>query len=166
MKIGVISDTHDHIPNVNKAIEIFNNEKVDLVIHAGDIVSPFMAPKCFKNLNCPLKMVYGNNDGDLLFLEKKFAELDVKIEREYLEIEIDDGKKIITFHTIQESILDAMIKSNNYSVIIYGHSHEKEVKKIGNTLVVNPGECCGYLTDEPTIAIIDLEALEAEIIQL
>lgn len=165
MRIGIISDTHDHIPNINKAIDIFNKEKVDLVIHAGDIVSPFIAPKCFKNLNCPLKMVFGNNDGDLLFLTKKFDEIGVKIEREFLNLELE-GKKIIVFHTIHDAILNSMIKSQEFSLIICGHSHEKLIEKEGSCLLVNPGECCGYLTGKPTIAIADLENLEAEIIEL
>ncbi|MHA1268686.1 MAG: metallophosphoesterase [Candidatus Helarchaeota archaeon] len=165
MKIGVISDSHDHIPNINKAVEIFNSRNVGLVIHAGDIISPFIAPKCFKNLKCPLKMVYGNNDGEILFLKHKFKEIGVEIEREYLELEID-GKKIIVFHTIHDSILNAIIKSQEFSLIIHGHTHQKYIKKEGNTLVVNPGECCGYLTDNPTIAIVDLDTLEAELIDL
>jgi len=42
-----------------------------LVLHAGDFVSPFTALE-FKNLNCPLKGVFGNNDGDKLYLQEKF----------------------------------------------------------------------------------------------
>ncbi len=40
MKIGIISDTHDDIENVQEAIQIFNKNKVDYVIHAGDYVFP------------------------------------------------------------------------------------------------------------------------------
>ena len=49
MKIGIMSDTHDYLPNIRKAIEIFNEEKVDLVVHCGDFVSLFVI-KEFKNL--------------------------------------------------------------------------------------------------------------------
>ena len=40
MKIGIISDTHDDIHNVQNAIEIFREEKVDWIIHAGDFIFP------------------------------------------------------------------------------------------------------------------------------
>ena len=40
MKIGLISDTHDNIQNIRKAISLFNDKNVSFVIHAGDIVSP------------------------------------------------------------------------------------------------------------------------------
>ena len=74
MKIGIISDTHDNLSQIKKAVEIFNQEKVELVLHAGDFVSPFTSLE-FKNLNCPLKGVFGNNDGDKLFLREKFKEI-------------------------------------------------------------------------------------------
>ncbi|HCL90984.1 MAG TPA: YfcE family phosphodiesterase, partial [Candidatus Atribacteria bacterium] len=50
MKIGIISDTHDNLPKIKKAVGIFNREKVELVLHAGDFVSPFTFLE-FKNLN-------------------------------------------------------------------------------------------------------------------
>ena len=59
-----------------------------------------------------------------------------------------------------------MIKSGVFSLIIYGHTHEKQIKKEENTLIVNPGECCGYLTGNPTIAIVDLDTLTGEIIEI
>ena len=71
MKIGIIADTHDNLPQIKKAVEIFNREKIELVLHAGDFVSPFTFLE-FKNLNCSLKGVFGNNDGDKLYLQEKF----------------------------------------------------------------------------------------------
>ncbi len=49
MNIGIISDTHDNLALIKKAVTFFNGEKVDLVLHAGDFVSPFTALE-FKNL--------------------------------------------------------------------------------------------------------------------
>ena len=40
MKIGLISDTHDNIQNIQNAVSLFNDTHVSFVIHAGDIVSP------------------------------------------------------------------------------------------------------------------------------
>ncbi|MGI8831645.1 MAG: metallophosphoesterase family protein [Nitrososphaeraceae archaeon] len=42
MKIGLRSDTHDKIQNIQNAISLFNDKRVNFVIHAGDMVSqPF-----------------------------------------------------------------------------------------------------------------------------
>ncbi len=73
MKIGLISDTHDNLSMVEKAIAKLNAEKVELVLHAGDSTSPVVIPK-FKALNCRLVGVFGNNDGDHEFLKKRFSE--------------------------------------------------------------------------------------------
>jgi hypothetical protein len=42
MLIDVMSDTHDNIMQTKKAVEKFNRKKVEHVLHAGDIISPFM----------------------------------------------------------------------------------------------------------------------------
>jgi len=51
-------------------------------------------------------------------------------------------------------------------VIIYGHTHRTDLRKIGKTLIINPGECGGWLSGKSTIALLDLENLEAKIIKL
>ena len=42
MLIGVMSDTHDNIIQTKKAVATFNRKNVEHVVHAGDIISPFM----------------------------------------------------------------------------------------------------------------------------
>jgi putative phosphoesterase len=61
LKIGMMSDTHDRLEAVKKAVELFNSERVEHVLHAGDLVSPFVAPK-FKELKAKLHYVWGNNE--------------------------------------------------------------------------------------------------------
>jgi putative phosphoesterase len=50
MKIGLISDTHDNVENIRKAIKEFNDRNVDLVLHAGDFASP-IAVESFADVN-------------------------------------------------------------------------------------------------------------------
>jgi putative phosphoesterase len=61
--IGIMSDSHDNLPAIREAVQFFNEAKVELVIHAGDMISPFVA-KEIKNLNAEFKAVFGNNDGE------------------------------------------------------------------------------------------------------
>ena len=75
MKIGIISDTHDDIYNVQNAIEIFIEEKVDWIIHAGDFIFPGVIDE-FKKLKDELPSsrmiaVLGNNDGRKIDAIKK-----------------------------------------------------------------------------------------------
>ena len=64
MKLGIISDSHDQVENIKKAVEIINKEKVDFVYHCGDLCSPFVL-HLLAELNCPVKIVFGNNDADV-----------------------------------------------------------------------------------------------------
>ena len=161
MKIGIISDTHDNLPQIKKAVEIFNREKVELVLHAGDFVSPFTFLE-FKNLNCPLKGVFGNNDGDKLYLQEKFKGIGELYPDSYQTTL--NHKNIIILH--EEKLIDALAKSQKYEVIIYGHTHRTDLREIGKTIIINPGECGGWLTGKSTIALLDLVNLEVEIIDL
>ena len=161
MKIGIISDTHDNLPQIRKAVEVFNREKVELVLHAGDFVSPFTFLE-FKNLNCPLKGIFGNNDGDKLYLQEKSKGVGELYPEPY-NVNIN-SKNVIMLH--KEKLIDALAESQKYDVIIYGHTHRTDLRKIKKTLIINPGECGGWLTGESTIALLDLETLEAKIIEL
>lgn len=165
LKIGVISDSHDHIENMKKAVKIFNEQNISHVFHAGDIISPFIAPLVFKALKSKLTCVFGNNDGERFGLKAQFTAIGAEISADQISTEIN-GKKIVVFHTIHSAILESLIESHKFDVIIYGHTHELEVKTVKNTLIINPGEACGYLTGKATIAIIDLDKMQAEIITL
>ena len=161
MKIGIISDTHDNLPQIKKAVDIFNQEKVELVLHAGDFVSPFTFLE-FKNLNYPLKGVFGNNDGDKLYLQEKFKGIGELFPEPYQMNQ--NHKNIVILH--KEELIDALAESQKYEIIIYGHTHQTDLRKIGKTIIINPGECGGWLTGKSTIALLDLENLEVKIIDL
>lgn len=87
MLIGIMADTHDNLPMVEKAIKKLNGASVELALHAGDYVSPFVIP-LFKELKAKLIGVFGNNDGDHEFLKKRFSE------NERLEIRGNFGNSI------------------------------------------------------------------------
>ena len=163
MKIGIMSDTHDRLDAVEKAIDLFNREKVEHVLHAGDLVSPFVAPK-FAKLKAKLYIVWGNNDGDKEFIRVKFGEIGVTPLGNFAALELD-GKKIALLHGTHEKIVEALIKSGSFDIVVRGHNHRAEIKK-GNTLLVNPGETCGYLTGRSTVGLLDLAKLTGEIVEL
>jgi predicted phosphodiesterase len=48
MRIGIMSDTHDNMPQIKKAVRLFNERGVVHVIHAGDFTSPFNQPHIFE----------------------------------------------------------------------------------------------------------------------
>lgn len=156
--IGIISDSHDNMNAIKKAVEFFNENDVELVIHAGDIVSPFTAD-VFKNLRCDMILIYGNNDGDKLYLKERFKNIG-NFYGDPCIMELYGKKFAITHHP---EIVDAL--SMKYDIVVYGHTHEKDFRE-GNKLIINPGECCGYLTGMESVAILNPEKMTARIIEL
>jgi len=165
MLVGLIADTHDRLPMVEKAVKRLNVEKVELVLHAGDYVAPFVIPK-FKDLQAKLIGVFGNNDGDRELLKRRFSEhRGLEIRGNFAEITVD-GLKIALLHGSEEELLKALVNSESFDVVVHGHSHKAEVYRKGETLAVNPGEVCGYLTGKSTIAFLDTAKREAKIVEL
>ena len=165
MLVGLISDTHDNLPLVEKAVKRLNEEKVGLVLHAGDYVAPFVIPK-FKALNCKLIGVFGNNDGDHELLRKRFSETsNCEVRGRFAEVNAD-GFKIALFHGDETELLNALTGRECFDAVVYGHTHVTVTRKNGGMLVVSPGEVCGYLTGKSTIAVLDTVKREARIIEL
>lgn len=165
MRIGIISDTHDNLPLIEIAVRKLNEENVSLVLHAGDYVSPFTIPK-FKKLNMKLIGVFGNNDGDHEFLKKRFSECpNCEVRGRFAEVNVE-GFKIALLHGDETELLDALINCGGFDAVVHGHSHAKVSRRNGKTLIVNPGEACGYLTSKATIALLDTAKPEAKIIEL
>lgn len=155
MRIGIISDTHDNILMIKKAAELFKSEKVDLILHGGDHVAPFtLIP--WKEAGCEILAVYGNNDGDLKLLQKKFRGIG-RITQRPREI-ILHGKKILLMH--EPDNLREFALSGKYDLIVFGHTHYKKAYREGDTLVLNPGEGCGWITGKATAMIINLDNME------
>jgi putative phosphoesterase len=165
MLIGAISDSHDNLPQIEKAVQALNNQKVGLVLHAGDYVAGFVIPK-FKALNCKLIGVFGNNDGDHELLKKRFSETTNCTIHDRFTTETIEGYRVALLHGHETELLNAIIDSESFDAVIHGHSHNMGIERKGKTLSINPGELCGYLTGKPTVAILDTDKNEAKIIEL
>jgi uncharacterized protein len=165
MLIGVMSDTHDNIVQTKKAVERFNREGVEQVLHAGDFVSPFMIDT-LKGLTAPLTGVFGNNDGDRRLLEKKSADIpSMKIEGTFARIDAG-GMRIALLHGNDRELRETLAACGSLDLLVYGHTHRPEVRQAGSLLIVNPGEVYGHLTGRSTVALVDTAKRSAEIVEL
>lgn len=162
--IGIISDSHDNLNAIRKAVEFFNKKEVKAVLHAGDIVSPFTA-RAFKELNSKLYFVFGNNDGDKVMLTRWFEEIGATACGDFGDLTID-SLHIALLHGTNEALVNAIAKSGDFDVVIRGHSHDPGVKIVNGTPVINPGECSGVLSGKATVATLEISNLNVEITEL
>ncbi len=159
MLIGIISDSHDNIPIIKKAINFLNSRNINMVIHAGDYVAPFTV-KLFKEFKCPWIGVFGNNDG-----EKKGLTLvsENRIQEAPYELNLG-GKSVYITHDLDMFAQEGKIPDRD--IIIHGHQHHAYIRKVDSQIYINPGELCGYVSGKCTLAILDTDTLEAEIIEI
>jgi len=160
MKIGILSDSHDCLPLLEQAVARFYQEGVDLVLHAGDFVSPFTAIPLAK-LEARFVGVFGNNDGDRLYLTKRFEEIGA-IHPGYHTFEIDEIR-VVLMH--EPKSIDALVSSGHYDLIVYGHTHRIDLRT-EPCVVINPGESCGYLTGKATAVILDTATMSPRLLDL
>ncbi len=162
--IGIISDSHDNMNALRKAVEFFNERGVKAVLHAGDLVSPFTA-RAFKELKPKLYFVFGNNDGDKVMLTKRFEEIGATSCGNFGDLTID-GLHIALLHGTNEALVKAIAKSGEFDVVVRGHTHDPDVKIIEGVTVIKPGESSGVLSGKSTVAILEIANLNVEITQL
>lgn len=161
MLLGLISDTHDHIPHLNKAVEIFSDRSVDQVIHSGDFCSPFMIPP-FEDL--PLQAVFGNNDGDTYLLMEKAREIGATIHGQFFEADFG-GLSLAVYHGTDAPIKEALCNCGTYDVVVCGHTHQMVDKVVAGTRFINPGSAHGF-DGTASIALLDTESEELEFVEL
>jgi putative phosphoesterase len=158
MLIGICSDSHDSVANIEKAVSYFSSQNVSKVIHAGDYCSPFTI-RHFKGLN--LHGILGNNDGDIYLLMKKFQEIDATLHGEFYRFSADN-QSVAVYHGTVPEITQSLIESKRYDVVISGHTHEASLSYTGEVLSVNPGTIHGF-GNSGTVAIYDTGLHQARI---
>jgi len=155
MKIGIISDTHDNIENVHKAIRIFRRENVDYVLHAGDIVSPQTAQAFTEVNSAKFIAVLGNCDHDRFLLKQCIKGLGGELCEQIYTGQIGDRQ---VFMTHKPDSAQNAISNGKYDLVVYGHTHMPLMEKVGRTLVINPGDS--------SIVILELDDMNAAEISL
>ncbi len=160
MLVGLIADTHDNMEKLKKAVDLFNEHAVGVVLHAGDYIAPFTARE-FRRLHCELIGVFGNNDGEKYGLTKNFEGFG-RIYEGIHQVELN-GKMIAITH--YPEIAQTLASSGAYDVVVYGHTHRAQIQG-PEPLVINPGECGGWLEGISTVALLDLAAMHADLAEL
>tara|TARA_B100001142_G_C14291743_1_gene639248 strand:- start:196 stop:687 length:492 start_codon:yes stop_codon:yes gene_type:complete len=159
MKIGVVSDTHNNLKNIEIIINLFNDEKVSLVIHTGDVTNAKSLEK-FSTLNGEFVGVYGNNDRNELNIKETALKNNFNF-KEPPSTLILNHRKIAIFHE-PEPIEQFLLENRNIDMILHGHTHRYRNETKNGILYFNPGESAGMQKGSNAIGIIDLNILEAK----
>ncbi len=152
MRIGVVSDTHGHVPFTLAAIERLRCEQVACVLHCGDIGTPAIVP-LFEPW--PTYFVLGNVDAPFE-LSRAILDAGQRYHGRFGELEFL-GVKIALLHGDDGELLRNTIDSRAWNVVCHGHTHVARRDQVGPTLVLNPGAV--YRASPRSLATLDLETL-------
>jgi hypothetical protein len=162
MRIGLLSDSHDRVPAIAAFIKQMQEAGIGTVLHAGDFCAPFSLDP-FETAHITMAGVFGKNDADPASLVSRAQSgLGMELFESPHSFELG-GKRILLVHDIAD-IPEHSIES--HEIVIHGHLHRQEMKHRGDTLIVNPGESCGWVNGTPTAAILDLDAKSVEFLSL
>jgi len=162
MRIGILSDTHDNIWKLDKAMSILAD--CDAILHCGDLIAPFIIVQLGEGIpEKTIHIVWGNNDGDKRLLTEKALEAgNIHIHGDFADLDLG-GVKIAISH--YPAIARAVAASGEYDLVCYGHDHTAHQEIIGETILLNPGEVMG-MKGQSTLAIFDTNQNEIEWIEL
>lgn len=163
MRVVIISDIHDNIPNLTKVLDYCRANKIEKIICCGDLASLETLDFLNDNFTGEIFFAFGNMDNGYL-KNYSFEKLDpstslgmiykkTRIFKDFGEAEFE-GKKVAFIHFPQEA--EALCKTGKYSFVFYGHTHKPFEEIINNCKMLNPGNVANQVYP-PTFAIWDTE---------
>jgi hypothetical protein len=160
VRIGVISDTHNRLPNVARIVELLNAAAVECVVHTGDITQAATL-EVLARLDAPLVGVYGNNDaGERHALASAAARFGMRLADPPHSFVLAE-RRIVVVH--DPRALDAAL--DGHHVALHGHTHRHACEQRAGALVFNPGECAGHVPGLNAVGVLDLVTLDTELLR-
>ncbi len=164
MRIGVLSDTHNHIGNLLKALRLFKEEGITTLVHCGDMVNVTTAQQMAgfdviyvngnmddsaEAVNDTLWMLNPNNETPGAVYSSKLAGVAIGVTHGHLA-----GK------------LEELLRSRRHAFVFTGHTHRQRDEMIGKTRVINPGALGGARYGARTVCLVDLESRDVRFVEI
>lgn len=153
MLIGVVSDSHGRVEYTRPAVEALQAYEVETVLHCGDIGSPEIVP-LFNPW--PTHFVFGNVDHHRDRLRREIESAGQTCHGEFGSVELG-GRRIAFLHGDDVRRLRETVRSGDWDLVCYGHTHSAEHHDEGKTLVLNPGAL--YRARPHSLAVVELDEL-------
>ncbi len=169
MKIGILSDSHEHTDNIKLAVSALEEAKCEALLFCGDFCAPGTGV-LLAEFNGPKHFIFGNNDGDAFNLARVVnnAKDDVSWYPESKgEVEIDGTKIFLTHYP---AYARHAAKSGEYELVCFGHDHNARIEGYDGCLSVNSG-CLNPMkirdkNKKPSYAIYDTQTKTATLYAL
>lgn len=138
MKIALVSDTHDHLENMELLFKQLAD--CDVLIHCGDHCAPFVFSR-FAEHDIEQHHITGNNLGDPFYSQSICEKHEhMHFYRIYAELELD-SQRIAVIHYPEPA--KRIAQSGEFDVVCFGHTHEASQEQIDECTLINPGAVMG-----------------------
>jgi len=163
MKIGVMSDTHDHLSNTIHALSTFREQGIETVIHCGDLTSLEMVSH-FRDFRLIYTM--GNMDHVTGAIKKRLGKMRKDNYAGPIFRGMFDGVPVAAVHSHVEGVVMALVQEKRHKWLFHGHTHEKRDEIIQGVHIVNPGALGGMGREPRSFCIVDLGAEDVQFIKV
>lgn len=159
MQIAIISDTHDNIVNLSKALDWIKKNNITTIIHCGDVTDEETLKFILSNFDGEINLVYGNIDSDFLNAKDFKLYKNLIIHGEVGELKINN-KKIAFCHFPGKA--KELALSKDYDMVFYGHTHKPWQEQVDSCMLINPGTLSGMFS-KSTFAVYDSDNNKLEL---
>jgi putative phosphoesterase len=155
MLLGILSDTHDEVERLGRALALFRDASVGTLLHCGDITHPETV-QAFTGWD--VHFVFGNCDWDQAGLSAAMAAIGATNHGKWGHVEFE-GVNLAFLHGDDGGLMRDLIASKAYAFLFHGHTHVAKDEAVGPTRVINPGAL--QRAARKSILVLDLPSGEA-----
>jgi putative phosphoesterase len=149
MRIGILSDTHDHRARTARAVAALADAGAEALVHCGDYTEPDIIHECGI---LPAYFVFGNNDDDRRPLRSAMEAVGGTCLDLGGEITLAGRRLAVTHgHDVREV---RRLTANSPDYLFFGHTHVPSDHTIEGTRFINPGAI--HRASSWTVAVLDL----------
>ena len=163
MKVGLISDTHNHLRESRRAIELLLACGAGHLVHCGDAgedVVDLVSAACREH-GIRAHVAIGNCDRAHLE-DRPFMASPAGVERAESPEFVLAGKRCIALHGDRTGLVEQALASGRFDYVFTGHTHAPEDRRTSPTRLLNPGSPVRPRQGPPTVALLDLETDQAD----
>jgi putative phosphoesterase len=162
MKIGIISDTHDDVRNLQVALDRLRTQNIVTVFHCGDVCGPEVI-QALEGFN--VWVAQGNMDRHRR-LAQAIEESLGRTRFAWLHEPTMNGHPLALIHGDNEEVLGNLVTSGNHAYVFHGHTHRRRDQMIGRTRVINPGALGGTRKQSYSFCVLDLATGNVRFVEL
>lgn len=163
MQIGVLSDTHNNIGNLVRALRIFEEEGIRTLIHCGDMANETTAQQLD---GFEVVYVNGNVDHSVEAVNDVILGLGPRNFAGAVFAGKLNGVAIAATHGHRPDKLRELVRARRYNYVFHGHTHRRRDEVVGETRVINPGALGGARHEPRSVCVVDLDAATVRFIDV